>query len=105
VASTKQGGSNELKNRFDNFHREARYEGKPYRMLGRPQIANKHINVLIAYPAQENTGDRAAFAEAVTKQLKEYGLDPDQPTLQKTGVRIQARLLVIEAPSTESSEA
>lgn len=103
MSGNKQSENNELKKRFDNFYRTARYQSKPYRLLGRPQIANKHVSVLIAYPGLENVDERASFAEAVGNQLKEYGLDLAETAQQKTGLRIQARLLVA-APSTESKE-
>lgn len=96
MASNNQSETNELKKRFDIFHREARFQEKPFRLLGRPQITNKLVSVLVAYPEFENAEDKAAFVEAVGKALKEYGLDPAEPARQKSGVRIQARLLAAE---------
>lgn len=93
MASKQAVESNELKNRFDHFYREARYEAKPYRLLGKPQIINKQVNVLVAYPADTN---KAAFAETVSNDLKAYGLDAVKMTPQKLAVRVQARLLVVE---------
>ncbi len=104
MASNNQNENNELKKRFDNFHRQARYDSKPYRLLGRPQIANKHVSVLIGYPALENVSDRAGFANVVSSQLKEYGLEPAEIVQQKTGLRVQARILVVPAPAAEKPE-
>ncbi|MBZ0275160.1 MAG: hypothetical protein K8I60_03395 [Anaerolineae bacterium] len=102
MASKQAVESNELKNRFDHFHREARYEAKPYRLLGKAQIINKQVNILIAYPADTN---RAAFTETVSNDLKAYGLDPVKMTPQKLAVRVQARLLVVEQETEKQPEA
>ncbi len=91
----------ELKKRFDAFHREARFQDKPYRTLGAAQVTDKLVSVLIAYPA--DVGDKAAFVEGVVNTLKTYGLDAADPTRQKNGIRIQARMLPVETaePVTE----
>jgi hypothetical protein len=103
MAMGKQSENNELKKRFDHFYREARYQSKPHRMLGRPQISNKQVSILIAYPAFDNVEDKAGFAETVSNQLKEYGLVPAEVVHQKSALRILARLLV-PAPSKEKDE-
>jgi hypothetical protein len=104
MAANNQNENNELKKRFDNFHRQARYDSKPYRLLGRPQIANRHVSVLIGYPSLENVSDRAGFAEIVSNQLKEYGLESAEIIQQKSGLRVQARILVVPAATTEKPE-
>lgn len=96
MASNNQIDTTEIKKRFDIFHREARFQEKPFRLLGRPQIINKQMSALFAYPEFENADDKASFVDGVVKTLKEYGLDPAEPVRQKSGVRIQARLLVAE---------
>ena len=88
--------SGELKKRFDSFHLEARFQEKPYRLLGRPQITDKLVSVLVSYPA--DVGDKAAFVESVVNTLKTYGLDASDPVRQKNGIRIQAQLLTVEKP-------
>jgi hypothetical protein len=103
MAANKLTENNELKKRFDTFHREARYQDKPYRMLGRPQVTNKQVSILIAYPAFENAADKEAFPEIVGNQLKEYGLEPSEVVRQKSAVRILARLL-ISAANTEKGD-
>ena len=90
MVSNNQIETNEVKRRFDIFHREARFQAKPFRLLGRPQITNKQLSVLIAYPEFENAADKASFGDSVVTTLKEYGLDPAEPMRQKSGVRIQA---------------
>jgi hypothetical protein len=104
MAAKKAIESNDLKNRIENFHREAHYQEKPYRFLGKPQIINKQVSILIAYPADDEGLNKAAFAETVSSQLKEYGLDPAKVAVQKQAVRIQARLLVT-APEKPADEA
>ena len=99
MASNNQSDTNEIKRRFDIFHREARFQEKPFRLLGRPQITNKQMSVVFAYP---DSGDKTSFTDEVAKALKEYGLDPAEPMRQKSGVRIQARLLAIEANEKDS---
>ena len=84
----------ELKKRFDAFHHEARFQEKPYRLLGGAQVTDKLVSVLIAYPA--DVGDKAAFVEGVVNTLKSYGLDASEPARQKNGIRIQARMLPVE---------
>lgn len=98
MASNAQFETTEIKKRFDIFHREARFQEKPFRLLGKPQIINKQMSALFAYPEQAT--DKAGYVDAVVKTLREYGLDPAEPVRQKTGVRIQARLLTIEADET-----
>ncbi|MCA0454317.1 MAG: hypothetical protein LCI00_10120 [Chloroflexi bacterium] len=93
--------SSELKKRFDAFHREARFNEKAYRLLGKPQITDRLVSALFSYP--EDVGDKNAFIEGVVSTLKTYGLDAAEPARQKNGVRIQARLLAIE--SEEASKA
>ena len=91
----------ELKKRFDAFLHEARFQEKPYRLLGGAQVTDKLVSVLISYPA--DVGDKNAFVEGVVTTLKTYGLDAAEPTRQKNGIRIQARVLPVEAaePVTE----
>src|SRR3982751_3068748 len=86
--------SSELKKRFDAFHHEARFAEKPYRLLGGAQITDKLVSALVAYPPE--VGDKAAFVEGVVNTLKTYGLDASEPTRQKNGIRVQARLLPVE---------
>lgn len=92
--------SNELKKRFDVFLREARFEDKPYRLLGRPQNTGKLVSMLFAYP--EQVSDKDGFIAAVVQALKAYGLDAGEPTRQKTGLRVQARLLPITSDETQA---
>lgn len=92
----------ELKKRFDAFHREARFQEKPYRTLGAAQVTDKTVNVLIAYPA--DVGDKNAFVEGVINTLKTYGLDAAEPVRQKNGIRIQARILPVEAAEAAAEE-
>ena len=99
MASNNQSDTNELKKRFDVFHREARFQEKPYRVLGGAQITGKLVSVLIAYP--ESVGDKAAFVEGVVNTLKAYGLDASEPVRQKNSVRIQARLLAVGIDETK----
>ena len=94
MASHNQNNTNELKNRFDTFHREARFQEKPFRLLGRPQITSKQMSVVFAYP---DADDKSSFVDAVVQALKDYGLDAEEPVRQKSGVRIQARLLAVAA--------
>lgn len=93
----------ELKKRFDAFHHEARFQEKPYRLLGGAQVTDKLVSVLIAYPA--DVDDKAAFTESVVNTLKTYGLDASEPTRQKNGIRIQARLLPVEAAEAKAEGA
>ncbi len=86
--------SMELKKRFDAFLREARFAEKPYRLLGGAQVTDKLVSVLVAYPAEG--GDKAAFVDGLGTALKAYGLEADDPSRQKHGVRIQARLMAVE---------
>lgn len=104
MANRKAIENSELKNRFDHFHREARYQSQPYRLLGKPQVTGKQVSVLIAYPADEKGSDKAVFAETVGNELKTYGLDPVKVVVQKSAVRIQVRLLVA-APDAKENEA
>ena len=92
----------ELKKRFDAFRLEARFQEKPYQMLGGAQVTDKLVSVLIAYPA--DVGDKSAFIEDVVKTLKVYGLDAAEPVRQKNGIRIQARILPVEATEAASEE-
>jgi hypothetical protein len=92
----------ELKKRFDAFHHEARFQEKPYRLLGGAQVTDKLASVLVAYPA--DVGDKAAFVEGVVNTLKTYGLDASEPTRQKNGIRIQARMLPVEASEAVPEE-
>ncbi len=92
----------ELKKRFDAFHREARFQERPYRTLGAAQVTDKLVSVLIAYPA--DVGDKNAFIEGVVNTLKTYGLDAAEPVRQKNGIRIQARILPIEATEEVAEE-
>ncbi|MEZ4668252.1 MAG: hypothetical protein R3E39_10085 [Anaerolineae bacterium] len=101
MASNNQN-SNEMKRRFDIFHHEARFQDKPYRLLGKPQITNKHVSILFAFPDVDGADGKTAFIETVVNQLKEYGLEAETPVRQKTGVRIQARLLDVEADEKSS---
>ncbi|MCB9453999.1 MAG: hypothetical protein H6672_21405 [Anaerolineaceae bacterium] len=100
MATKRAIDNNELKNRFDHFHHEARHEDKPYRLLGKPQVTKKQVNVLFAYPPD---ADKAAFAEMVSEQLKAYGLEPLKVTTQKLAVRVLAGLLVTPS-ETETKE-
>ncbi len=93
---------NELKKRFDAFLHEARFQEKPYRTLGGAQVTDKLVSVLIGYPA--DVGDKAVFVEGVVNTLKSYGLDAAEPVRQKNGIRIQARMLPVEAAETEPVE-
>ena|SRR5690349_9132585 len=99
MAANNQG---ELKKRFDAFHHEARFQEKPYRLLGGAQVTDKLVSVLIAYPAEVE--DKAAFVEGVVNTLKTYGLDASEPTRQKNGIRIQARMLPVETTEEKSAE-
>ncbi len=99
MAASNQG---ELKKRFDAFHHEARFQEKPYRLLGGAQVTDKLVSVLIAYPA--DVGDKAAFVEGVLNSLKVYGLDAAEPVRQKNGIRIQARMLPVKAAEPTSAE-
>ncbi len=95
--------SMELKKRFDAFLREARFAEKPYRLLGGAQVTDKLVSVLVSYPAE---GDRGAFVAGMVETLKAFGLDASDPVRQKSGVRIQARLLAVEKaeePPTQPS--
>ena len=92
----------ELKKRFDAFLHEARFQEKPYRLLGGAQVTDKLVSVMIAYP--EDVGDKAAFVEGVVNTLKVYGLDASEPVRQKNGIRIQARLLPIVADEANAVE-
>ena len=94
--------SNELKKRFDAFHREARFQEKPYRLLGGAQITGKLVSVLIAYP--EQVDNKAGFVEGMVNTLKAYGLDASEPVRQKSGVRIQARLLAVGTDEAKGKE-
>lgn len=94
--------SNELKKRFDVFHREARFEEKPFRLLGKPQITDKLISALFSYP--EGVSDKAAYIEGIVATLKTYGLDAAEPARQKNGVRIQSRLLAVETEEPTKAE-
>jgi hypothetical protein len=100
MAASNQG---ELKKRFDAFHHEARFQEKPYRLLGGAQVTDKLVSVLIGYPAEVE--DKNAFVEGVVNTLKTYGLDASEPTRQKNGIRIQARLLPVEATEAKVEEA
>ena len=97
MVSNTQIETTEIKKRFDIFHREARFQEKPFRLLGKPQIINKQMSALFAYPEGASGDDKTKYVEALVNTLKEYGLDPAEPVRQKTGVRIQARLLVVHA--------
>jgi len=99
MAANNQG---ELKKRFDAFHHEARFQEKPYRLLGGAQITDKLVSVLIAYPAEVE--DKNAFVEGVVNTLKTYGLDASEPVRQKNGIRIQARMLPVETAEEKSAE-
>jgi len=99
MAANNQG---ELKKRFDAFHHEARFQEKPYRLLGGAQITDKLVSVLIAYPAEVE--DKNAFVEGVVNTLKTYGLDASEPVRQKNGIRIQARMLPVETVEEKSAE-
>lgn len=103
MAANDNSDNNELKKRFDTFLHETRYQEKPYRLLGKPQIANRQLSVLIGYPTLE-TGGKPAFAELVSGQLREYGLEAAEPAHQKAGMRVQARLLVPETSEEPSKE-
>jgi hypothetical protein len=94
MASNKQANMVELQKRFEAFQHEARFAEKPYRLLGKPQITDKLVSVLVAYPA--DVGDKTAFVESVVNTLKTYGLDTSDPVRQKNGIRIQAQLLAVE---------
>ena len=103
MASNSQIETTEIKKRFDIFHREARFQEKPLRLLGKPQIINKQMSALFAYPEAAIGDDKTKYAEALVTTLKEYGLDPADPVRQKTGVRIHARLLTVEAEKSEGT--
>lgn len=94
--------SGELKKRFDSFHREARFEEKAYRLLGRPQITDKLVSALFSYP--DDVGDKNAFIDGIVTTLKTYGLDAAEPARQKNGVRIQSRILAVEAEEATKAE-
>ena len=94
MASNKQNNMVELQKRFEAFQHEARFAEKPFRLLGKPQITDKLVSVLVSYPA--DVGDKAAFVEGVVSTLKAYGLDASDPVRQKNGIRIQAHLLPVE---------
>lgn len=94
--------SGELKKRFDAFHREARFGEKAYRLLGKPQITDKLVSALFSYP--DDVGDKNAFIDGVITALKTYGLDAAEPTRQKNGVRIQSRILAVEAEEATKAE-
>lgn len=100
----RQDDTNELKKRFDNFHREARFQEKPFRLLGRAQIANNQVSALIAYPEFEKPGDMDSFPELVGGQMKEFGLEPAESVRQKGAVRVLARLLVPPAEEDGAGE-
>ena len=94
MASNKQNNMIELQKRFEAFQHEARFAEKPYRLLGKPQITDKLVSVLVGYPADAD--DKAAFVEGLVSALKAYGLDASDPVRQKSGIRIQAQLLPVE---------